>query len=373
MWRITMHSIIIDRTKRLAEEPETGHNRWHPDILPILEVNPGDEVILETRDCLDGQLNAASTESAFSNIDSGAVHPLTGPVMIKGANPGDLLEVEFLDIEPEPWGFSAIMPGMGFLRDIFTDPFMVHWNIKDDWATSPQIPQVKLPAGAFMGVSGVAPSKSQLDLYNHRELELIKRGGEALPPDPAGAVPNSGRPSLEGLRTLPPRENGGNLDIKQLTKGAKLFLPVSVEGALFSTGDAHFTQGDGEVCVMGVEMSATVSLRFKVIKDAARKHNIVWPRFSRDGYYANPEWAVPKRFIATTGMPITPDGENDGENLTLAARNALLHMIELLSERGFTREQAYILCSVAADLKIGNVVDVPNYVVSAVLSEDIFQ
>ena len=368
-----MKSINIDRSKRLGQEPNTGHNRWHPDIPPAIEANEGEEVVLQTRDALDGQLNPATTEADFADIQPGAIHPLTGPVLVKGAQPGDLLEIEFLDIVPEPWAFSVILPGFGFLRDIFTDPFMVHWDIADGWATSQQIPGVRIPGAPFMGVSGVAPSHSQLQEWTRRENDLIAKGGMVLPPDAEGAVPAQGPAATEGLRTLPPRENGGNFDVKQLSKGSKLLLPVAVEGVLFSTGDAHFAQGDGEVCVTAVEMSATVSLRFRVLKGEAKRHGIRWPRFHRSDYFIDPQWAAPRNFIATMGMPITDEGVNEGENLTLACRNALINMIDLLQERGFSREQAYVICSVGVDLKISNVVDVPNFVVSAFLPEDISQ
>jgi formamidase len=174
------------------------------------------------------------------------------------------------------------------------------------------------------------------------------------------------------LRTIPPRENGGNFDVKQLTTGSTLWLPVAVEGALFSVGDGHFAQGDGEVCVTAVEMGATVAVRFRVLKGAAARARR-GPRFAHRDYFAPPQWAAPQRFTATMGMPIRDDGSNDGENLTLACRNALLNMMDLLQERGWSREQAYVICSVAVDLRISNVVDVPNYVVSAFLPEAIFQ
>ena len=223
-----------------------------------------------------------------------------------------------------------------------------------------------------MGVSGVAPSHAQLEAWTQREAELAARGGVALPPDAAGAVPISGVGATHGIRTLPPRENGGNFDVKQLSTGSKLLLPVAVDGALFSTGDGHFAQGDGEVCVTAVEMGATCTVRFRLLKGEAQRHKIRWPRFSREDYYIAPEWASPRRFVATMGMPVTDDGVNDGENLTLACRNAILNMIDLLQERGFTRNQAYVICSVAVDLKVSNVVDVPNYTVSAFLPEDLF-
>ena len=366
-----MHSIRIDRGKRLAEEPGCGHNRFHPDIVPVVEVGEGEEVALETRDALDGQLKPGTTVADFPSLDVGAVHPLTGPVFVKGAAPGDLLEIEFTDIIAQPVAFSAIMPGLGFLRDVMTEPFLVHWQIRDGWATSAEIPGVRIPGAPFMGVSGVAPSAAKLAEWTAREQRVIDGGGLAFPPDAAGAVP-SGPCGLTGLRTLPPRENGGNFDVKQLTKGSKLLLPVFKEGGLFSTGDGHFAQGDGEVCVTAVEMGATAVMRFRVHKGLANRRKFTAPVFSRTGYFIDPRYGVPERFLGVMGMPINQAGEIEAENLTLACRNAVLNMMELLQERGFSREQAYVICSVAVDLRISNVVDVPNYVVSALLPEAIF-
>jgi formamidase len=294
-------------------------------------------------------------------------------VLVKGARTGDLLEVEFVDIVPQRWAFTAIIPGLGFLRDVMTTPFLVHWDIADGWATSRQLPRVRIPEGSFMGVSGVAPSHAQVDAWARREAELLARGGLVFPPDAGGAVPASGPAATHGLRTLPPRENGGNFDVKQLTKGSRLLLPVAVDGALFSTGDGHFAQGDGEVCVTAVEMGATCVVRFRVHRGEAERKGIRWPRFQHSDYFLNPRFAVPQKFSATMGMPVDDKGVNQGENLTLACRNALHNMIALLQERGYTREQAYCICSVAVDLRVSNVVDVPNYVVSALLPEEIFQ
>jgi formamidase len=172
---------------------------------------------------------------------------------------------------------------------------------------------------------------------------------------------------------MPPRENCGNADAKQLTKGSRLFIPVNVDGALYSVGDGHFAQGDSECCITAIEMGATAVVRFRVHQGEAARLGIRFPRFAHPGYFAPPEWAAPRNFIATMGMPIREDGTQEGEDLTLAARNALINMIELLQERGWTREQAYIICSVAVDLKVSNVVDLPNVTVSAFLPEDIFQ
>jgi formamidase len=366
-----MQAIRIDRSKPLAAEPGCGHNRYHPEIAPVVEVGEGEEVVMETRDALDGQITPHSTEADFANLNVGAVHPLTGPVFVKGAKPGDMLEIEFVDIVAQPTAFSAIVPGLGFLRDVMTEPFLVHWKLRDGWATSTQIPRVRIPGAPFMGVSAVAPSAQKLKEWTAREQRVIDKGGMALPPDPAGAVP-AGACALTGLRTLPPRENGGNFDVKQLSKGAKLFLPVFQEGALFSTGDAHFAQGDGEVCVTAVEMGATAVVKFMLHKGAAAQRKFMAPVFTRHSYFIDPKFAAPERLLGVMGTPINTEGEIEAENLTLACRNAVLNMIELLQERGFSRQQAYVICSVAVDLRISNVVDVPNYVVSALLPEAIF-
>ena len=368
-----MKNIGIDRSKRLKDEPQTGHNRWHPDIPPIIEVAPDEKVALETRDAADGQIKKGMSSSDLANLDAKVAHPLTGPVFVQDTGPGDLLEIEFIEIIPEPYGWTRFRPGAGFLRDIFNDYYLVHWDIADGWAVSEQLPGVRIPGGSFMGTSGIAPSKIQMETWTKREADLIARGGIAFLPDPEDAMPNEEPIASEGLRTGPPRENCGNVDAKQLTKGSRLFIPVNVEGALFSTGDAHFAQGDSECCVTGIEMEATVVVRFHIHKGEAERKNIRWPRFAHPGYFASPEWAAPRNFMATMGMPIREDGTQEGEDLTLAARNALLNMIDLLQERGWSKEQAYIICSVAVDLKISNVVDLPNVTVSAFLPEDIFQ
>ncbi len=367
-----MKHVRIDRNKRLHEQPETGHNRWHPDITPILEVAPDEEVMLETRDAADGQIRDGMAVEELTALDPKVAHPLTGPLFVSGARPGDLLEIEYLDIVPEPYGWTRIRPGVGFLRDLFPTPFIAHWHLQDGFATSPQIPGVRVPESAFMGTAGVAPSREQLAAWTAREADLVRRGGLALPPDAQDAVPASEPVASEGLRTMPPRENCGNIDARQLTRGSRLFIPVNVEGALFSAGDAHYAQGDSECCVTAIEMGASVRLRFRLHAGEAAAKGIRFPRFAHSGFFAPPEWAAPRNFIATTGMPIRDDGTQEGEDLTLAARNALINMIALLGERGYSREQAYVICSVAVDLRISNLVDLPNVTVSALLPEAIF-
>ncbi len=153
-----MKSIEIDRSRRLKDEPAKGHNRWHPDVAPVLEIDPGEEVVLETRDASDCQIQPGMTVNDLSNLASKVAHPLTGPVYVKGAAPGDLLEIEYLDIIPQPNGWTRNRPGAGFLRDMFQEPYLAHWEMKDGWATSPQIPGVRIINGSFMGTAGIAPS-----------------------------------------------------------------------------------------------------------------------------------------------------------------------------------------------------------------------
>ena len=366
-----MKSIELDYTKRCADEPSKGHNRWHPDIPPSLEVDPGEEVVLQTRNALDGEVVPDSEASDLGNVNLNLVHPLTGPVYVRGAEPGDMLEVNIRHVEPASWGFTTIIPGFGFLRDLYLEPFIVHWNMKDGYAESPGLHGVRIPGAPFMGTIGVAPSRELLQEIILREDELLRRGGAVLGPESDGAVPSFEPVASEGLRTLPPRENGGNLDIKQLTDGTRLLLPVFTEGALFSTGDAHYAQGDSECCGTAIEMDCTLHVDFQVLKGEAARLEQRFPSFQRDDYFTSPEMAAPRRFLATTGMCIA-NGVNESENATLAARQALLSMIKLLIERGWSREQAYCICSVAVDLKLSQIVDVPNFVVSAFLPLNIF-
>jgi formamidase len=367
------HHVRIDRAKTLAEEPGTGHNRWHEAIPPVVTVAPGDRVVLETRDALDGQFSANSTVVDVGRADLMPVHPLTGPVAVEGAEPGDLLEVRIEEIRPEPFGFTTQIPGFGFLRDVFTEPHLVRWKIADGWATSDDLPGVRIPGAPFLGVIGVAPSAELRATLTAREADCASRGGLALPPDPTGAVPSDPTIANTALRTIPPREIGGNLDVKQLTGGTILLIPVYAPGALFSVGDAHFAQGDGEVCGTAVEMAGTFVGELHLRKGEAARRNIRSIQYSREDYFVDPRFQAPRRFYATTGLSVTADGRQESEDTTLAARNALLAMIDyLVDERKFTREQAYAICSVAVDLKINEMVDVPNFTVSAVLPLDIF-
>jgi formamidase len=363
----------VDRSKTLVEEPTTGHNRWHPEIPPIVHCEPGDEVVLETRDAFDGQMGPQATLDTVAAPNLDVVHPLTGPVYVEGAEPGDLLEVEIVEVIPDSYGYTVQVPGFGFLRDVFPDPYMVRWTIADGWATSEDLPGVRIPGAPFMGTIGLSPGREALRRITAREQAALERGGFVLPPSPASAVPSDPAIAAEALRTIPPREQAGNVDIKQLGKGARLYIPVYADGGLFSAGDAHFAQGDNETCGTAIEMRSTLTVRFALHKGRAAARGIQDLQFARDDYYLPPEYAAPRRFFATTGLSVTRDGESRPEDLTLAARNALRNMIEHLQDHGgWTRQQAYAICSVAVDLKVSEVVDVPSFVVSAFLPLDIF-
>ena len=364
--------IRFDRGRRLADEPGTGHNRWHPDIAPIARVRPGERLVVETRDALDGQIGPTTRAEDLQAVDLSVAHPLTGPIFVEGSESGDLLEVTIVEVEPDSFGFTSHIPGFGFLREHFSDPFVFDWRISGGHAESAQIPGVRIQDGSFPGTIGVAPSREQLKVILEREQRLLERGGLVFGPEPRGAVPSDPRIASEALRTIPPREFAGNLDVRQLSRGATLYLPVNVAGALFSIGDGHFAQGDGEVCGAAIEMRAAFHLQFRVGKGEASRRRIRMPLYSRSD--ASPaDLSASRGFLATTGISVSESGENTAEDATLAAKMAMLSMIErLVIDRGYTREQAYAITSVAVDLRLSSVVNVPNFVVSAVLPLDIF-
>jgi formamidase len=336
--------------------PETGHNRWHPDLEPVARAKPGEVVTLVTHDGIDGQLSRESTHADCARLSLGAGHPLTGPVYVEGAEPGDVLAIEIVGYETADFGANGVIPGFGFLADLFTEPFLVKWDLRNGIGTSEELPGVAVPAVVHAGVMGVAPTHALMEAQRSREEAIRAAGGPV-----AESVPEEAYPPLAagGLRTIPPRENGGNLDIRRLVAGSTLYLPVFQEGALFSAGDVHFAQGDGEVCGTGVETEAEVTVRFAVRKGGGDRM-----RF--------PTWSAPAQpgrpTFATTGIP-----EHDAMDLTAAARAALLAMIDWMeAEHGLTRQAAYCLCSACVDLSLSQVVDVPYPLVSAICPTDVF-
>jgi formamidase len=338
------------------------HNRWHPELEPIATVTPGQELTLETEDGLAGQLGRDSSHEDAGSLDLGLGHPLAGPVRVEGAEPGDLLEVELLAYRTADFGVTAVIPGFGYLADLFPDPYLVKWEIEGGRAGSPEILGVAVPEATFAGVAGVAPSHETVARVRAREEELRARGGAVADDLPETALPLE---AAGGLRTIPPRELGGNLDVPQLVAGSRLLLPVDVPGALFSVGDLHFAQGEGEVCGTGIEVAGAVTVRLGLRKQPAWR-----PPFP---VYETPGLPVRPAF-ATVGLPVGEDGRNESLDLSLATRRALLAMLDHLTlERGFRREAAYALMSVAVDLRLSEIVDVPNAAVSALLALDVFE
>jgi formamidase len=366
-------------------------NRYHPAIPMVEQANPGDFIVFGTRDAIDSDLDLDSTADDLAALDLNLVHPMTGPVHIEGARRGDVLAVTLIDIEPDEYGYTVAVPGFGFLRDIFTEPVLVNWQLSRTHAVSDQMPGVRIPMAAFMGSVGVLPGEEEVQAWMERERQLAEAGGVALGPEPTGAVPAEicgpdGSHADECLRTIPPRENGGNMDIQQMQVGTTTLFPCFVDGCGLFVGDVHYAQGDGEVSGTAIEMGARVTVRTEILE--GRGEEITSPHF-RGGQQL--KTIAPTKFYATVGFPLKESGEippthayldgqriaeleNLSEDLTLAARHALLEMIDYIErEHGLSPEQAYILSSVAVDLVIGQVVDVPNYTVSAILDLGVFE
>lgn len=361
------HDIRLRLELPLVDAPDEGHNRWHPGIEPMAHIRPGEVVRADLRDGLDGQLLPTTVASDILRMDMNRGHPLTGPFFVEGAQPGDVLEVEILAIETADFGASCIVPGFGLLADRFSEPFVVRWTVAGGVARSQDLPGVAIPADPFVGLLGVSPSRQRLAEFAEREAEIARRGGFSLPPDAVSAVPVDGEPARDGLRTVPSRETGGNMDVKLVRAGARVLLPVDVPGALLSLGDIHFAQGDGESCGVAIEIAGSVTFRCALRRDGWR------PRFPAIEH-VEPASSGSRPCFATTGVPIAADGENRDMDVLEAARNALQELIDwLVATRGLSREQAYVLVSVAADLRISSIVNVPNPVVAAVLPLDIFE
>jgi acetamidase/formamidase len=308
----------------LSDADENVHHVWDNSLNPVLTIEPGDVVRFECRDALDGQITEDSTAEEMRDVSFDPVHPLTGPVSVEGAAPGDVLAVELLDFEHKGWGFTGFLPGdMGFglLPEDFEDPGLHIWDLDGD--VGHFVNDIEVPLDMFPGIIGTAPG----DPGEHD--------------------------------TLPPRDTGGNMDVKQMTEGSTVYLPVECVGALFSTADCHAAQGDGEVCVTGVEAPMFVTARFDVRTDM----DIEQPQVTSDHPFTPTGHDEPMH--GTTG--IAPD-------LMEATKKAVRHMIDHLeAERSLTREEAYILCSAAVDLKISEVVDAPNWTVTAYVADSLFE
>jgi acetamidase/formamidase len=302
--------------------PDAYHQAWDRDLEPALEIEPGTEVGFAVRDASDEQLGPGSTSADVAALDFGRVNPVAGPVFVKGAEPGDALEVEILEFRPRDWGWTAIIPGFGLLADEFAEPWLRISRVDPERGAVVFSDTVTLPYEPFPGTIGVAP------------------------PEPG---PHS---------IVPPSKWGGNMDIKHLRAGTTLLLPVGVEGALFSVGDTHSAMGDGEVCGTAVETAMDIVLRLSVRKDLR---------------LPAPQYRIPAGELARTqgsAYHVCTGVASDLMEATRMATRALIdHLVDL---RGLDRQEAYALCSVAADLRIHEVVDAPNWMVGAFIPDDIF-
>ena len=367
-------------------------NRLHPDIPMAVRVAPGERITLRGRDASDIQLDPDefSVAEASPREGFGVVHPLVGPVFIEGAIAGDTLAVTIEAIDPGPVGWTSASP-FGFAGDaVGSESRFVVWRLNDRYAESDAIPGVKIPNASFPGVIVTLPGPGLLDAVLDREARLAEAGGAVFLPDTELAEPTSlcgeeGSRSGECLRTIPPRENGGNMDIRYLKEGVTVYLPCYVDGCGLAIGDFHYAQGDGEVSGTAIEMDADITVTTRIVRDARDLTH--GPHYEGPASLLN----IPSsRFYATTGYPLKPEGEiprdiaylasakvaslsNLSKDLNLAAQNALVAMVDYIVHRyGYDRTQAYMIASVAVDLRIAQLVDVPNVGVTAILPLDIF-
>jgi acetamidase/formamidase len=288
------------------------HSRWNRALAPRLSIAPGDTVHMECHDASGAQVRPGMTLDQYLTIDRDRIHALTGPVSIQGAEPGDALQVDILEVAHKGWGWSSIIAGLGFLKERFSQPYLFHWQLERDISRS--LTPAIVPLRPFCGVMGVAPSED----------------GE--------------------FRTRPPGIFGGNMDVRDLCSGSKLYLPIFNRGALFSTGDAHAAQGDGEVCINGIECPADVTLRFRLHRRQSLPAPLIEATAPRESAWDDGAWVVVE----------------SATDAVAAARAATSRMIDLLvASWGFSDVDAYILCSVALHLRFSQVVNEPMFTVSA--------
>jgi acetamidase/formamidase len=303
-------------THSLSANPT--HSRWNRSLAPRLKIAAGDTVHIECVDSSGAQVHPGMSAAEFLAIDRNRIHALTGPIFVEGAGPGDVLQIDVLEVAHKGWGWSSVIGGLGFLKERFTEPFFFLWQL--DGEVSRSLAPAVVPLRPFCGVMGVAPGED----------------GE--------------------FRTRPPGPFGGNMDVRELSTGATLYLPVLNPGALFSTGDAHAAQGDGEVCINGIECPVDVTLRFHVHKNRPLAGPTV-------------ETSAPRKQEADDGSWIVVESATDP---AAAARAATSRMIDLLAERwGFSEIHAYLLCSVAMNLRLSQVVNEPMFTVSAAVPKHV--
>src|SRR5689334_4051653 len=390
----------LDNTKKFTEQQHVGHNRWHPDIPPVVGVRPGDVFRADCREWFDGAIKNDDSADDVRNAPLPGVHVLSGPFRVEGAQPGDLLVVDILEIDAcdqedegpysgMGWGYTGVFAtknGGGFLTERFPDAYKVIWDFMGDVATSRHIPECSYVGIHHPGLMGTAPSHELLAKWTKRETDLIATDPDrvpplALPPLPDSAILGSlngdgsfARVAGEAARTAPPRENGGNQDIKNFTAGTRVFYPVFVDGAKLSMGDLHFSQGDGEITFCGaIEMGGFMDLHVDLIKNGMDtygvKENAIFMPGNVDPRY--------DQWLAFSGTSVTLDGVQHYLDSHLSYQRACLHAIDYLQKFGYSDIQAYmILGSAPIEGRLSGVVDIPNscstvYIPTAIFDIDV--
>jgi formamidase len=388
----------LDSSKKFTDQQIVGHNRWHPDIPAQVHVKPGDSFRVDCREWFDGAIVNDDSAEDVRDAPLSTVHVLSGPFAIEGAEPGDLLIVDILDIGAIPqetgplagqgWGYTGIFAkqnGGGFLTDQFPDAYKAIWDFSGQTATSRHVPHVSFTGIMHPGLMGTAPSAELLQRWHTREGDLIATDPDrvpplALPPEPTDAIlatltgDEYDRVAADGARTAPPRENGGNQDIKNFTKGSRVFYPVFVSGANLSMGDLHFSQGDGEITFCGaIEMGGYLDIHVDLIKGGMETYgmneNTVFMPGNVEPQYS--EW------LAFSGTSVTLDDKQHYLDSHLSYQRACLHAIDYLTKFGYTPEQAYMILGAAPiEGRLSGVVDIPNscstvYVPTAIFDFDV--
>ncbi|HEX8341261.1 MAG TPA: formamidase [Tepidisphaeraceae bacterium] len=382
-----MKTLIKTDIGTAPEKQDVLHNRWHPDI-PIVEwVKPGDEFRIECIDWTGGQIKDDDSATDIKVVDLSKVHYLTGPVGVKGAEPGDLLVVDLLDVGVLPdsqWGFTGIFDkqnGGGFLDEHYPHARKACWNFSGIYANSRHIPKVEFAGIMHPGLIGCLPSHAELAKWNKREKALFDTNPGRVPalatlpyPETAHMGRLKGDKLAEakatGARTVPPREHGGNCDIKNLTKGSRVYFPVYQSGGGLSMGDIHFSQGDGEITFCGaIEMAGYLDLRVNVIKGGMAKYGILNPIFELS--HLQPNYS---NYLVFEGISVDEQGKQYYLDAHVAYRQACLNAINYLKKFGYSGEQIYaILGTAPVEGRISGIVDIPNACATLAIPTEIFK
>jgi len=377
--------ISVDVTSN-PEKQDFLHNRWHPDLPIVSWVEPGDHFRVECIDWTGGQIKDDNDATDVKVVELAKVHYLSGPIGVHGAEPGDLLVVDILDLgvlESSPWGFTGIFAkenGGGFLTEHYPEARKACWNFSGIYANSRHIPSVEFAGIMHPGLIGCLPSRELLQTWNAREKALFDTNPERVPP--LCALPSAGFAHMgrmkgdaaktaanEGARTVPPREHGGNCDIKNLSRGSTVYFPVYLKGGGLSMGDIHFSQGDGEITFCGaIEMAGYIDIRVGVIKGGMAKYGIKNPIFKPGPL--EPRYSS---YLIFEGISVDEAGKQHYLDVHVAYRQACLNAIEYLKKFGFTGAQAYaILGTAPVEGRISGIVDIPNACATLAIPTEIF-